>query len=85
MIVKLFTNNVNTIDFLKENIKYYNIKGDVITQFKEDYNIKNECIIIYNINSIDYNPTSNILKLYYQNIAISIMLESINDMFIEKE
>lgn len=85
MIVKIFTNDDNTINFLKENIKYYDIKGDIIDTFGKDYKPKNKLIILYNINSIDYQILNNTIKLYYQNIAINIKIDNIDDLFIEKQ
>jgi len=85
MIVKIFTKDDDTINFLKENIKYYAIKGDIIDTFGEDYKPKNKLIILYNINSIDYQIANKTIKLYYQNISINIKIDNIDDLFIEKQ
>lgn len=85
MQVKLFTNDDKTINFLKENILYYNIKGDIIDTFGEDYKPKNKLIILYDITSIDYQVATNTIKLYYKNIGITLKTDTIDDMFIEKQ
>ena len=91
MKVKLFTRDKSTIDFIKQSVKYYNIKYDIIDTYNEDGTIKSTCFILEGIDGFMYCEGSTInnilptIKLYYKNIAISLALTYIRDLTIDKE
>lgn len=84
MTIKMHTMDIDTINFINECIKYHNITGDIIPVRNTNGEITNNIIIIYNINSVDYNPQENIIKLLYKNIGLTIKIDIINTMFIDK-
>ena len=85
MRVKLFTKDIDTMDFLQSNIHYYNIKNEIIPVYNEDGTIKSTCYILSNISSVDYFKIDNSISIYYKNIRFTIKLENINDLMIERD
>lgn len=91
MKIKLFTRDKNTIDFIKQSAKYYNIKYDNIDTYNEDGTIKSTCIILEGMDGFVYCEGSTInnilptIKLYHKNIALSLAMTYISDLTIDKE
>lgn len=90
MTIKLYTSDIDTTNFIKESATYYGILYEVIPIFSEDGNIKSNCIILNNIDKVDYWEGSTInkilptLKIHYKNIALSIVMTYIKDISITK-
>lgn len=76
MIIKIFTDDKKTIEFLSDNIKYNDVDGIIM-----DCEFKTKCIIIYDISSIDYNGSDKTITLYYKNIALNLSIDKIKDIF----
>lgn len=90
MTVKFYTKDKNTIDFVKTSATYHGIKHDVLPVMNEKGETINNCIILENIESINYWEGSTInkilptLKIHYKNIALSMVMTYISDLSIEK-
>lgn len=90
MTVKLYTTDIDTINFIKESASYYGILHEIIPVLNEDGTIKSNCVILNDIDSVDYWEGSTInkilptLKLHYKNIALSIIMTYIRDISITK-
>lgn len=91
MIIKLYTSDVDTTNFIKESATYYGILHEIIPVFCEDGNIKSNCIILNDIDGVDYWEGSTIdkilpmLKINYKNISLSISMAYIKDLSIKNK
>jgi len=90
MTIKLYTTDIDTTNFIKESATYYGILHEIIPVFSENGDIKSNCIILNNIDGVDYWEGSTInkilptLKIHYKNIALSIAITYIKDISITK-
>lgn len=85
MKVKLFTKDIDTMEFLQANIYYYDIKKEIIPVYNEDGTIRSTCYILFDISSIDYNKNDNSISIYYKNIRFSIKTDNINDLIVDNK
>lgn len=84
MKVKLFTKDIDTMDFLQSNIYYYDIKNEILPIYNEDGTIRSTCYMLNDITSVDYNGNDKTISIYYQNIRFTIKIDNINDLMIER-
>lgn len=90
MKVKFYTKDKDTINFVQTSATYHGIIHDILPVMNEKGEIVNNCIILENIDSINYWEGSTInkilptLKLHYKNIALSMVMTYISDLSIEK-
>ena len=85
MKVKLFTKDIDTMEFLQSNIYYYDIKKEIIPVYNEDGSIRSTCYILFDISSIDYNTKDSLISIYYKNIRFSIKTDNINDLIVDNK
>ena len=90
MTIKLYTSDIETTNFIKESATYYGILHEILPVFNEDGTIRSNCIILNDIDGIDYWEGSTIdkilpmLKINYKNISLSISMTYIKDLSIRK-
>ena len=78
MKVMFSTNSKDIIDTIKTLVTAHNIRYEMIESKYQTY------ITLYNVKSIDYNFTHNIIIIVYNNIGIRLKFDIVNDMFVDK-
>lgn len=90
MTIKFYTKDKETVDFVKTSATYHGIKNDILPVMNEKGEIIKNCIILENIDNVNYWEGSTIdkilptLKIHYKNIALSIVMTYVSDLSIEK-